>query len=212
MKQLVLILCVAFVASSYIYGQGYVITGEVQGAEGQVVSLKQIRDQQSVEVASTTVKSNKFTLKGSALYPEFCMLHIGDKGPVQFFVENSDIRIVVDMVNIEKSKVTGSKENDVFMEFVGSLEKYAQQQKQLNDSYVSLSSSSIASPDAVMKIRAQLEKLNADRSAYMISFVQKYPGKIATAFIVNNVLLNSLDVTQLNQVVKEFDAKSGQSP
>ena len=212
MKQLILIFCVAFVASSYTWGQGYVISGEVKGAEGQTVSLKQIRDLQPVEISSTTVKAGKFTLKGTTPYPEFCLLHIGDKGPVQFFVENSNIHIVVDMDQMEKSKVTGSTENDIFMEFINGIEKYTRQQKQLNDSYASLSTSGIAAPDATTKIRTQIEQLNVDRTNYMTSFVQKYPGKIATAFIVDNVLLNSMSMAQLEQASKGFDAKYKQSP
>ncbi len=211
MKQLVLILCMAFTAS-YTWGQGYVITGEIKGADGQTVSLKQFRNLQPTEVGTATVTSGKFTLKGTAPYPEFCLLYVGDKGPVQFFVENSNIRIVVDMENIEKSKVTGSKENDIFMEFMDGMEKYALQQKQLNDSYTALNSSGIASPDAATNIRAQMEKLNADRINYMVNFVQKHPGKISTAFIVNNALMQVLDMSQLEQAASGFDAKTAPSP
>ncbi|MDR1153917.1 MAG: AhpC/TSA family protein [Bacteroidales bacterium] len=211
MKQLVLILCMVF-AAPYAWGQGYVITGEVKGADGQTVSLKQFRDLQPVEVSATTVISGKFTLKGAAPYPEFCLLYVGDQGAAPFFVENSNIRIVVDMENMEKSKVSGSKENDIFMEFMGGMEKYALQQKQLNDSYAALSSSSVAAPDAVSNIRAQMEKLNADRIAYMVHDVQKHPGKISTAFIVNMYLMHVLDMSQMEQVAGGFDAKTDPSP
>jgi peroxiredoxin len=210
MKQLILILCVAF-AASYAWGQGYVITGEVKGADGQTVSLKQFRNMQPAEVGSATVTSGKFTLKGTAPYPEFCLLYVGDKGPVQFFVENANIRIAVDLENIGKSKVTGSKENDIFVEFMAGMEKYAVQEKQLRDSYSALSSSNIAAPDAVANIRAQMEKLNADRNSYMVNYVQKHPGKISTAFLVSTSLMQVLDISQLEQVAGGFDAKTGTS-
>jgi len=212
MKQIVLILCLAFTVSSNVFGQEYVITGELSGAEGQTVSLRQIRDNQPVEINTTTVKSNKFTLTGTTPYPEFCMLYVGDQGPVQFFVENTNIRISADPQNTGKVIVTGSKETDIFAEFIDELEKFAQQQKLLTDSYATLSASSIATPDALMNIRAQMEKLNAERIAFATNFVQKYPGKIATAFIVNNALMQVLDITQLEQVANGFDAKTGQSP
>jgi len=215
MKQLVLILCMAFALSSYVKGQGYVISGEVKGAEGQTVSLKQFRDlqPQPVDVATSTVKDGKFTLKGYAPYPEFCQLFVGNQGPVQFFVENSNIRVVMDMENLAQTKITGSKENEVFLEFMNELEKYGQQQQQLNNSYISLSSSSVATPDAVANVRAQLEKLNSDRSAFMINFVQKHRGRVSAAFILNNVqgLMQALDFSQLEQIADGFDAKSSQS-
>ena len=210
MKQLFLIFCVASVLLSHIYGQGYVISGEVTGAEGQPVSLKQFQD---VQLVSSTVKGGKFTLKGSIPYPEFCMLHVGDKPPLQFFLENSNIRIVVDMDNIEASQVTGSKEHDLFREFLEGMDKYAQQIKKLNDSYTAMSSSNVATPDAAANIRMQAGKLNEERMTYIIHFVQKNPGRIPTAFIVCNVngLLQSLNISQLEQLTKGFDAKTEQS-
>jgi len=215
MKQLILILCAAFALSSYACGQGYVISGEVKGAEGQTVSLKQFRNLQSepVDVASTTVKDGRFTLKGDAPYPEFSQLYVGNQGPVQFFVENSNIRITMDMGNLAQTKVTGSKENEVFAEFVEELEKYGQRQQQLTNSYVALSSSSIATPDAVANIRTQMDKLNTDRSAFMINFLQKHRGKITTAFIVISVqgLMQALEFSQLEQIAGGFDTRSSQS-
>ncbi len=211
MKQLILILLTTFVVSFHVTGQGYVIAGEAQGAEGQTVVLKQIRNMQSVDIDHTTVKNGKFTLKGTTPCAEFCMLKVGEKDPLQFFVENSNIHIMVDMENIGKSKVTGSKENDIFMEFATGLEKYAQQQKQLNDSYTALSTSNIATPDAETKIRSQLEKLNTERTNFMISFVMQHPGKVSTAFIVDNVLLRFMDVSQLEQVANSYDTKAEQS-
>ena len=213
MKQFVLTLCMAFAVLSYVAGQGYVITGELEGVDGKIVSLKQYRNQQLIEAGTATVQAGKFTMRGTAPYPEFCMLYVDNQGPVQFFIENSNIRIAVDMKNMEKSKVTGSKENDIFMEFMNEMGKYAQQQKRLNDSYAALSSSGIAAPDALMNIRAQMEKLNTDRTGYLISFVQKYPNKITTAFIVNSVqgLIQLLTFPQLEQMVNSFDSKTGQS-
>ena len=213
MKQFVLIMCVTFAVLSNVGGQGYVITGEVQGADGKTVSLKQHRDSQPVEISTVKVQAGKFTLKGTVPYPEFCLLYVDNQGPVQFFIENSNIRILIDMQNIGQSKVIGSKENDVFMEFVNELEKYNQQQKRLNDSYVALSSSSIAAPNAETNIRAQMEKLNAERTNYMINFVQKYSGKISAAFLVNNVqgLMQTLNFSQLEQMANSFDSRTRQS-
>ena len=212
MKQLFFILCVTFFATLHTFGQEYVISGEVKGADGKTVSLRQFRDSQPVEVGTTTVQAGKFTLKGTTTYPEFSMLYVDERGPVQFFVENTNIRILVDLEKPEKSTITGSKESDIMKEFVDEMEKYAQQQKKLQDSYVTLSTLSIASPDALTNTRAQLEKLQADRNAFVINFVQKYSGKISTAFLIPNAsLLQILELAQVEQFVNSFDAKSSQS-
>lgn len=215
MKQSVLILCMAFAIFSYGWGQaGYVINGVVTGAEGQTVKLEQYLDLQPepVEVGTTIVKNGKFSFQGHTPYPEFYMLHIGNQGFMQFFVENSDIKIFVDIKNIEQAKVTGSKENDVFVEFVNGLGQYSQQKKKLNDSYVALSKSSVIKPEAVMEVRAKIEKLNVETKDYMISFAQKHSGKITSAFIViTNNLTQSLNFSQLEQITQDFDTTMKQS-
>ena len=214
MKQSGLMICMIFFVLSYGWGQGYVINGEVTGAEGQTVSLNQFRNLQpvEVEVGTTTVKDGKFTLRGDAPCPEFCMLYVGNQGFVQFFVENSDIRILVDMKNVEQSKITGSKENELFNEFVNGLEQYSQQKKKLNDSYIALSKSSVVKPEAVMEVRTKMEKLNVDTKDYMIGFALKHSGKITSAFIVvTNNLIQALNPSQLEQITKDFDATTEQS-
>jgi len=204
-----------FVSFSYSLGQeGYVINGEVTGAEGQTVSLKQFRNLQptEVEVATTTVKDGKFTLTGNTPYPEFCMLYVGEQGFIQFFVENSNIRVLVNLKNTEQSKVIGSNENNVFVEYVNGLEHFSQQKKKLNDSYIALSKSSVVKPEAVMEARAKMEKLNVETKDYMVHFAQKHSGRITSAFIViTNNLIQSLNLTQLEQITKDFDEITEQS-
>ena len=213
MKQSVLILCMAFVVSLHVCGQGYVITGELSGADGQVVSLRQYLDLQPVEVNTTTVQAGKFTLTGTTPYPEFCMLYVGNQGPLaQFFVENSDIRISANPENPTSPKITGSKETDVFMEFLEGWEKFEQQQKRLNDSYVAMISSSSAAPNAEMNIRVQMERLNMERNAFIVNFVQKHRGKVATAYLLKIGLTQMLNVAQLEQAANGYDAQNSQSP
>ena len=213
MKQLVLIFCVVFSIPLSVLGNEYTIAGDVKGsAEGQTVVLRQIHDMQPqpVDVASTTIKDGKFTLKGSSPYPEFSLLFVGDKGPIQFFVENSDINILVDFDNINQSKVTGSKEHDLFMEFMGGLERLAVQQQQLQDSYVSLSTSGNLTPEILAGLQAQLEKVNAERITYTNGFVLTNSGRIASAFLAYN-FMQMFDLSQIDQLTNGFDAINGQS-
>ena len=63
-----------------------------------------------------------------------------------------------------------------------------------------------------MNIRAQLEKLNADRSTYIVTFIQNNLGTITTAFlIVSTGLLQTYDKSQLEQAANKFDSNTSQS-
>jgi thiol-disulfide isomerase/thioredoxin len=212
MKRLIWVLLMAFTVSSAGYA-GYVITGEIQGAEGQAVVLKQFRDLKPTDVDRTVVQNGKFTLKGITACPEFCMLYVGDKGPVQFFVENSNIHITVDINNISQSKVTGSKENDIFAEFVDGVNKFARQQQQINDTYASLSTSGNVTPETEQGLMAQMQKLQGEHNRYMVNFVSQHPGRVSTAFIIiaNNSLIGHLDMPQLEKITGSYDSQAGES-
>ena len=212
MKKIFLMLCVMIITPLYVFGQGYTIVGEVSGsAEGQTVTLRQFRDLQPVDVATTTIREGKFTFSGITPYPEFCMLFVDEQGPVQFFVENAQINILLDVENLGQSKVSGSRENDILMEFVGGLERFAFLQQQLNDSYISLSTSSVATPEAILNVRSQLENLNSERTNFMVNFVLTNSGQISSAFIVATTLMQALSLAQMDQLVNGFDATTRQS-
>ena len=212
-KKLVLIIFMVVTVPLYVLGQGYTIVGEIKGhAEGQTVVMRQIRDlqQQPVDVAVTTVKDGKFTLQGSSPFPEFCMLFVGDKGPMQFFVENSDIRIVVDLENIGQSTVSGSKENDLFMEFMVRWEKFGTQETQLNDTYVSLNMSGNLTQEILSGLQAQMQKISEGRVNYINDFVITNTGRITSAFIVYN-FAKFFNILSIEPVANGFDAKTEQS-
>ena len=213
MKQLFLILCMVFTVQLYVTGQEFTISGEVMGAaEGQTVVLRQIRDmqQQPVDVATATVKDGKFTLKGNAPYPEYSMLYVGENGPLPFFVENSNINILIDMENFDQSKVTGSKENDIFIEFMGGFERFALQQQQLNDTFISLSTSGEMTQEILNGLQAQAQKLDNDRPVYIVNFALTNSGKVSSAFIWYN-FKQMFNISQMDHIASRFDANNEQS-
>lgn len=203
---------VVIALSTNAFGQGYTISGAVVGnADGQSVSLRQYRDMQPVEVATTTVRDGRFTLTGNVPYPEFSLLYIGENHPVSFFLENSNIQISVNLADMEKTTVTGSKENDFFANFLAGLQAFTAQQLQLNQTYADLSASGDISPDDMLKLRTQAEELNTNRSAYMLDYVQKNHGRISTVFIIASTLMNSMTLAQLEQSVSGLDATVAQT-
>jgi len=213
MKQIVLIIFMTLnITSLSVQGQGFTITGEIKGvAEGETVTLKQFSDMQPVDVATATVRDSKFTLSGNTPIPEFSQLFVGATGPLQFFVENSNINITVDLENLHQSVVTGSKENELFFEFVGGLTYFAVQMQQANNAFMAARAAGNSSLEAEMGFRAQMEKLTADQTAFRINFGLSNPGRITTAFLAINDFMQIMDLSQLTQIADSFDANAEQS-
>ncbi len=206
MKHLIWIFVAAAITFSYTTRSGYSIKGKVGGAEGKKIVLKVYRNFKPTGIDSVKLKNGEFMLNGTVSCPEFCLLYVGDKGPLQFFIENSTIHITLDTDHIENSKITGSKENDLFQSFVSRLEGLAGQAKPLNDEYLALRVSANADPEKEKSLVAQLEKLQNERNAYVIDFVQKHPNTVVSAFIVDNMLLRSMDIALLEQISSSYDA------
>jgi peroxiredoxin len=205
----------AIAATMCVLGQGFTIVGEVIGnANGQTVSLRQyssLRPVEISEIATTTVSGGRFTLSGNLSNPELYMLFVGEAEPIHFFAENANMQISVNIANIEQSRVVGSRENDVFMEFMSGLNTFLAQQRQLNDSFIALNTSGNATQEAIMSIRSQFEQLGVEQNTYMENFVFSNPGRIVSAYIAYVSLLRNLDILQIEHIVNGFDSRTSQS-
>jgi hypothetical protein len=111
----------------------YIISGTVKGiADGKTVILeKQDQMGQFIPMDTVKVKDGKFTMKGSAKEPEIMLIQVEAlQGKVPFVLENGDINIIVDKDSLQKSKFSGTYNNDVFSKFNDDLTKF---QKELID-------------------------------------------------------------------------------
>ena len=207
MKQLIILLMV-FILPLSVSGQEFIISGEVTGnAEGQSVTLRQFASMQPVDIVTTTVSGGKFTLRGSVSHPEFTQLIVGNKEPYNFFVESGNIHVMIDLDELSRSKVTGSKENDLFMEFLVGLEVFSHRQRQLNETAIALSTSGELTPEAMMSLRAQAEAVNNEQTTFIVNFVRTNPGRVASAFLTFNFLMQVLDISHLEQIANGFEDK-----
>ena len=195
-----------------VLGQGFTISGDVKGsADGQTVTLKQFQNMQPVDVATAVVTGGKFTIRGNAPQPEFSQLFVGSAGPLQFFVENANMHILFDLEDLAQSKVTGSKENDLFMEFLTGLESFSARQMQLQNAFTALNAAGGITPELRAGLVAQAEAINNEQQAFQANFVMSNPGKVSSAFLTVNFLMQALNAPQLQHIANSFDAAAQQS-
>ena len=127
---------------------GYTIKGELAGANGMIITLKKITadSDEPVMIDSCIVKKGKFKMMGMLEYPEYCVLYAGDFGPLKLIVENTMIDIDIHLQNIQDSKVTGSMETDLLVEFndsVAKMDTMRQQRLEYMKQFVAETSNSI---------------------------------------------------------------------
>ena len=105
----------------------YIISGTVKGiADGKTVILeKQDGMGQFIPLDTVKVKNGKFVMEGSAKEPEIMMIQVEAlQGKVPFVLENGDINLIIDKDSLQKSKFSGTFNNDVFTKFNDDLTKF----------------------------------------------------------------------------------------
>jgi hypothetical protein len=98
----------------------YTISGEAKGIENGKTIIMETQDAMGGLVAVDTVKveNGKFEIKGKVTEPSFHMLQVeGINGKFPFILENGDIAITIDKDSINKSKVSGTYNNDEYVQF-----------------------------------------------------------------------------------------------
>jgi len=174
--------------------KGYIITGELVDANGLKVELYKITpDSIPFKADSCIIKKGKFKMKGTVEYPEYYAIYVGNNGPFLFFVENTEIKIKLNLKNFNDSKVIGSKETDLFVEFNNKMAEFLK-----SDS-----------------IQLQHEKIDSVRQLqidYMKQFADENPNSLVTAFVVDRKLSYYLQPEELKLYINSFDDINSNSP
>jgi peroxiredoxin len=97
--------------------EGFIINGEVKGlADGTNVSL--LNGQTGAPEAETTIKKEKFILRGKLTMPDFRLLMFNKQPPyATIFLDNSMVKVSGTKDAVDKLMITGSPAHNDFVEF-----------------------------------------------------------------------------------------------
>lgn len=128
MKKIILLLSAAVVLLSCnkVGKDEFLITGTATGIEnGKTIILETQDPTTGAITALDTVKveNGKFEIKGKVTEPAFHTIKLesvsgqAPYGPIPFILENGEITIVIDKDSIQKTKVSGTYNNDEYVKF-----------------------------------------------------------------------------------------------
>jgi hypothetical protein len=120
MKKIILFLTAAALLTSCSKDK-YTISGTAAGFENGKTVILETQDEKGmglIAVDTVKIENGKFEIKGKVTEPSFHTLQIeGAQGKIPFILENGDITIVVNKDTIQKSKISGSYNNDEYVKF-----------------------------------------------------------------------------------------------
>ncbi len=120
MKKIILFLTATALLTSCSKDK-YTISGTAAGFENGKTVILETQDEKGmglVAVDTVKIENGKFEIKGKVTEPSFHTLQIeGAQGKIPFILENGDITVVVNKDTIQKSKISGTYNNDEYVKF-----------------------------------------------------------------------------------------------
>lgn len=129
MKKILFVLTAsaAIISCSKVKDGEYLITGTATGIEnGKTIILQGADPATRMPVSLDTVKveNGKFEIKGKVTEPAFHTLILqGANGPIPLILETGEIKVTIDKDSIQKSKVSGTYNNDEYVSFIEDITK-----------------------------------------------------------------------------------------
>ena len=192
----------------------YIISGTVKGiADGKTVILeKQDGMGQVVPLDTVKVKDGKFTMTGSAKEPEIMLLQVeAIQGKVPFVLENGDINIIVDKDSLQKSKFSGTFNNDVFSKFNDDLTKF---QKDFQKKLTTFQNANMAKMNAaqeakdtitINKLMKEYQLIQKEGMEFYIKFAEVNPKALLSALILDSMLNDpAVDLVKIKKIFASF--------
>lgn len=196
--------------------ENYTITGTVTGiANGKTVILETQNENGMGLTAVDTVKveNGKFVIEGKALEPSFHLLQVeGLQGKVPFILENGDITVVIDKDSLQKSKASGSYNNDEYNTFNEDLKVIQKklidfQKKNMQTMNDAQQKKDTAVINKLMQEFSKIQKEVGETSkTKYIGYADTHPKSLISALIVQGMLGDpSADIKKAEAIYNSFE-------
>lgn len=182
----------------------FTINAEIKGVDDNTpIYLQLIKDEDLHTIDSANLISSKVKFTGSFETPEMVFITIGEtRKMVNLFAENAVISVVVDIDNLDKAQVSGSKSHDDMMDFKKYMEPIDKQSSEINEEY----RNAVANSDnaTVNALRGRFETMRMEQMAMFKKFVSDHSESFLSPFIIRRYLGNELEYKELDEMLSQL--------
>lgn len=189
---------------------GFVIKGEIEGADSTTFHLLKREAGKTVVIDSAFSKEGSFKLEGVMEYPDMVQLvAINTPNRTSFYLENSEITITGKLDSLFDATITGSKTQDEYQGFVNS-------NKELTDRYSALYTEYQLARQAndeakIAELEKEAENIQSQMSQLQKDFVRNNPASYASPAILRS-LSYEMDAAEIEQVINAMDTNVAKVP
>ncbi|CAH0335546.1 hypothetical protein FVB9288_01194 [Flavobacterium sp. CECT 9288] len=199
MKKIILLLsaAVVLISCSKVGKDEYLITGTATGVDNGKTIILETQDATGMLLAKDTVKveNGKFEMKGNITEPAFYTLQLeGAQAKIPFILENAEVTIAVNKDSIQKSKVSGTYNNDEFMAFNEEMTKVQKKLMDFQTKNMAAMNTAQQTKDTVVinKLMQEFSKIQeevntASKNKYL-TYAETHPKSFISALIIQGML------------------------
>lgn len=188
----------------------FTIKGTIEGSANGWVFLQEQIDDQFKTVDSVMIDGGKFKFSGVIDFPSSYFLNLrSSKTGMPLFLEASKIDVSINIKNINKSTITGSKSQEEYEKFLDIMDKYNARRSE---------NGSLAAKAAEIGDEAKAayyDSLAMDVTMQRARFIKDYVAQNKTSPITPYLLYYNrfnYDMKELNEVVANLDTTLNASP
>lgn len=170
--------------------EGYVLNGSLTGdvENGTQIFIRKIdKNNQPVDIDTTTVENGKFTVSGAVDAPELIYVFIDKvQGYTPVVAEKGEIELTAQKDSLHFAKVKGTQQNDIFF-------KYLDQSRELSDQAVSIQKdmqqATMGGDEATINsLRDEFAELQEEYKNFELDFIKNNPNGLISALLIEKAL------------------------
>ncbi|MBC7750010.1 MAG: DUF4369 domain-containing protein [Methylotenera sp.] len=199
MKKIILLLSatVVLISCSKVGKDEYIISGTATGIENGKTIILETQDATGMMLPKDTVKveNGKFEMKGTITEPSFYTIQLeGAQAKIPFILENGEVIIAINKDSIQKSKVSGTYNNDEYVTFNEEITKVQKKLMDFQNKNMEAMNAAQQTKDTVvinglMKEFAKIqEEVGVASKAKYVTYAETHPKSFISALIIQGML------------------------
>jgi hypothetical protein len=217
MKKIILLLSatVVLISCSKVGKDEFIITGTATGVENGKTIILETQDATGSLIAVDTVKveNGKFEIKGKVTEPAFHMLQLeAATSKIPFILESGEIAIAINKDSINKSKISGTYNNDEFVVFNEELVKIQKSLVDFQTKNTPMMNTAQQTNDTVVinKLMKEFGKLQEtvgiNTKKKYTSYAETHPKSFITALIIQGMMNDpAIDIQKVEKLYAGLD-------
>ncbi len=180
------------------------LTGEVENGTKVFLKTTDSLRRNMIDVDTAIVENGKFTFSGTSEVPELYYLFVdGVRGNSPIILENGEISFKAQKDSLAFSKLRGTLQNELFMEYLEESRTLASMSRSMNDDFRKASAArDTATIDA---LREEFTELQEKAKNFDLDYLKAHPDALISALILDKVMAGkALPLEEIEALFEAF--------